>query len=90
MRITLELLIDAEVFDTAEAKKAEELAISTNGRVYTWKTIGKHNWLEQGFSRVDALCLVVLPPSLPDSVKMLDDVLEEGDDDEDEEWDDSP
>ncbi len=89
MRITLELLIDAEAFDTAEAEKADALAISTNGRVYTWKTIGKHNWLEQGFSRVDALCLVVLPPSLPDTVKMFDDMLEE-DDDEDEEWDDSP
>lgn len=80
MRVTLHLEMDAEVFDTSEVAKAEALAESTGGQVYTWKTIGRKNWLEHGYRIVDALALVVLPDSLPESVDMCDDVLEEGTD----------
>ena len=77
MRVTLELEIDTELFDLVQAAEAEALAISCNGRVYTWKTLGRHNWLEHGFSNVDAAGPVVLPMSLPDRVKMCDDQLDE-------------
>ena len=78
MRVNLELSMDTDWFDTSEAAKAEELAEITGGRVYTWKTIGKHNWLERGFHIIDALGLVVLPQIFPDEIKMLDDSEEEG------------
>lgn len=73
MRQTLHLEIDTEFFQIEQASEAESLANSTSGGVYTWKTVGKANWLEQGFSNVDALGLVVLPLTLPDTIKMCPD-----------------
>ena len=77
MRVTLELLMDTEMFEIEAAADAEALAKSTGGRVYTWKTIGKHNWLECGYSIADVAGLVVLPRALPDRVRMCDDLEEE-------------
>ena len=45
------VLQDIDVFDTLDAADAEELAKAVGGTVYSWKTIGKHNWLEKGYSR---------------------------------------
>ena len=73
MRVVLELEIETEFFDIEEAAEADALAISRDGRVYTWKTVGRHNWLERGFSLVDSAGLVVLPVLLPDRIKMCDD-----------------
>ncbi len=75
--MTLHLEMDTEMFDTLDAAKAEELAESLGARVYTWKTIGKRNWLELGYSRVDAIGLVVLPALLSDTIQMCDDEEEE-------------
>lgn len=79
MHVTLELLMETEIFELDDGIRAEALAESACGRVYTWKTIGKHNWLEHGYSIVDAAGLVVLPRSLPDTIRMSDDAGEEGD-----------
>ena len=72
------MLQDIDVFDTLDAADAEELAKAVGGTVYSWKTIGKHNWLEKGYSRVDTLALAVLPDRLPDRIQMPDDEPEEG------------
>ncbi len=73
MRITLELLVDAIFFETEDAEDAEGWAEETGGKVYSWKTTGKHNWLESGYSRVDVAGLVVMPLLLPDTIRMTDD-----------------
>ena len=78
MRLTLHLEMDAQVFDTSEAAKAQAIAESFGGRVYTWKTIGKKNLLECGYRMTDAVGLVVLPELLPETVDMCDDEPEEG------------
>ena len=83
MKLTLHLILeDVEYFDTLDAEKAEDLAKRTDGEVYSWKTIGRSNWLEHGYKRADVAGLVVLPGRLPDSIDMADDVLEEDDVDE--------
>ena len=52
-------------------------------RLYTWKTVGRANWLERGISNVDAAGIVALPNSLPDRIEMPnDDVDEENEDEE--------
>jgi hypothetical protein len=76
MKMTLELLVEATFFQTEQAEKAEASAQQTGGKVYSWKTTGRHNWLEEGYSRVDVLGLVVIPTVLPDTVRMLDDEFE--------------
>ena len=73
MEITLELLASALFFETEDAEDAEAWAEETGGKVYSWKTTGKHNWLESGYSRVDVAGLAVIPPLLPDTIKMTDD-----------------
>jgi hypothetical protein len=79
MKQTLHIILeDVEFFDTLDAEKAEDLAKRTDGEVYSWKTIGRSNWLERGYRRVDVLGLVVLPGRLPDSIDMSDDPEEEG------------
>ena len=78
MRVTLEILIEAECFDTSEAQRAEEPAETIGGHVYTWKTLGKHNWLERGYRIVDAIGLVVLPEVVPNEIEMLDDGEKQG------------
>ena len=75
VQITLELLVDAPFFQTEQAEEAEELARRTGGRVYSWKTAGKHNWLEAGYSRVDVIGLAVLPGVLPQTVTMPNDSI---------------
>ena len=79
MKATLQLILeDVELFDTLEEGKAAEFAEGTGGEVYSWKTIGKSNWLEHGYRRVDTLALVVIPGRLPDKIEMADDTEEEG------------
>lgn len=78
MRLIFHLEMTAEVFDTLESKKAETVARSLGGQVYTWKTVGRRNWLGRGYRMVDALALVVLPGAFPDTVHVCDDVPEEG------------
>ena len=75
VQITLELLVDAAFFQTEQAEEAEELARRIGGRVYSWKTAGKHNWLEAGYSRVDVIGLAVLPVVLPQTVTMPNDSI---------------
>ena len=85
MKQTITLILEhVDVFDTLDADKAEEAAKVTNGTVYSWKTVGKVNWLEHGYRQVDTLALVVLPNTLPDYIDMPDDEPEEGVDDCDE------
>ena len=80
MKQTLQLILeDIEFFELMDAEKAEAYAESVNGEVYTWKTTGRWNWLEHGYSIVDVAGLVVLPGRLPDYIDMPDDP---GEDDE--------
>ena len=74
MKITLEVLLATEVFQTEEASLAEELARSCGGTVYSWITSGKSNWLEKGFRWCNVLALVVLPGQLPKTIDLLDDM----------------
>lgn len=83
MQVTLSLLLDREVFDLEEATQVQQLADTTGGRLYCWKTIGGENWLDAGLSIADVLGLVVLPQGLPDTIDMEDDAPEEGDTDND-------
>ncbi len=83
MTVTLPLLLEREMFDLEEAAPAEQLADTTGGRIYCWKTIGQENWLDAGLSIADVLGLVVLPQGLPDTIDMEDDADEEGDTDDD-------
>ena len=73
MNQILTLEIDVKFFQLEEAEEAESLANEVEGVVYTWKTIGKVNWLEHGYRNVDALGLVILPQKLPDVIQMSDD-----------------
>ena len=77
------VLEDVDVFDTLDFEKAGEVAGRTNGRVYSWKTVGKSNWLERGYRQVDTLAFVVLPSEFPESIELPDDEPEESVDDED-------
>ena len=78
MRQTLHIELDVELFQLEEIEDAEALAREQQGTIYTWKTIGKSNWLEHGARNVDALALIVLPAALPDTIQMCDDSEEEG------------
>ena len=78
MKQTLHIEMDVELFDLTDIKKVEAQAKETNGTIYTWKTIGRANWLDQGASNVDALGLVIIPRS-PDRIKMSEDVLDADD-----------
>lgn len=73
MNQTLRIELDVEFFQIEDAAKAESLANEIDGTVYTWKTIGKSNWLEHGYRIVDALGLVILPKAWPDTLQMCDD-----------------
>jgi len=83
MQVTLPILLDREMFGLEEAAQAEQLADTTGGRIYCWKTIGQENWLEAGLSIADVLGLVVLPQGLPDTIDMEEDADEDGDADDD-------
>jgi hypothetical protein len=77
MKLTLHLEMEVEFFQLDEIERAEALAREQSRVIYTWKTIGRHNWLENGAHNVDAAGLVVLPASLGDRVSMCPDELEE-------------
>jgi hypothetical protein len=78
MRQILRLELDVEFFQLEQIEQAEALARKEKGIIYTWRTIGRANWLEHGPRCVDALGLVVLPASFPDTIDMCDDPDEEG------------
>ena len=78
MKQTLHLELDVEFFQLEDIEKAEVLARTELGVIYTWKTVGKANWLEHGPRCVDALGLVVLPTGLPEVIDMPNDGDEEG------------
>ena len=78
MKQTLHLELDTELFPLEERQQAEALSRERRGVIYTWKTLGKSNWLERGISNIDSLGLVVIPASLPNTIAMCDDEEEEG------------
>jgi len=73
VQITLDLIINFELFDITERAKAEALAIATTGNIYSWQTACNANWLEKGIHIVNVLGVVVLPKGLPDTIDMPDD-----------------
>ena len=72
--------IETEFFELEEAYEAEQLTQRTHSQVYSWKTVGRSNWLERGLSISDVLGLVVLSIDLPDSLDMPDDPEVDSDD----------
>ncbi len=79
MQLSLLIDLDTHFFERDEVEEAESLAQSTNGAIYSWKTVGRSNWLEGGYSCIDVLGIVVLPSSLPEYIDMPDDPPEPGD-----------
>jgi len=79
MIVQLPLLLETNLFMIEEAQDAEKHAERAGSTVYSWKTCGRSNWLEKGFSLVDVLGFVVLPSGLPSTVEMPDDPPEETD-----------
>ena len=73
MQVTLDLILDLDLFDISEYAKAQALADETGGNIYSWQTACNGNWLEKGIHRVNALGLVVLPKGLPNRIDMPDD-----------------
>jgi hypothetical protein len=41
--------------------------------MYSWKTEGRSNWLEKGFSVVDVLGFTILLDGLPNEIDLPDD-----------------
>ena len=74
--ITFHLQLPLHLYQLEEAGKAESQAKKADGKVYTWKTSGNHNWLEKGISNTDTLGLVVVPNHLPDTIDLPDDSLQ--------------
>ena len=62
------------MFHTTQPQEAQEYVDKNGGNIYTWKSIGRENWLEKGFSRSDTLVFVVLPDLLQDNIQMPDDL----------------
>jgi hypothetical protein len=65
------------VYQLEEYNEVVRIANKQSSTVYSWKTLGKDNWLEQGISLIDTLGLIVLPKGLPDVIDMADDIIEE-------------
>lgn len=65
--------LSLEIFQIEFARELELLAAKNNGTVYSWKTTGRKNWLEKGFSIVDVLGLTILPKDQPDWIDLPDD-----------------
>ena len=65
--------LDFDLFQLEEWRAASRKARMSHGSIYTWKTVGRSNWLEKRPSVVDALGLVVLPAWLPDYIDLPDD-----------------
>ncbi len=78
MKVNLGKGYNFECFDIEEAKQAEKLAKETDGVVYSWKTEGRYNWFQKGFSLVDVLGLTVLPKGMPELIDLPDDEDEKG------------
>jgi hypothetical protein len=76
MKVNLGNKIEFECFDIEEAIQIEKLANETNSVVYSWKTEGRYNWFQKGFSVVDVLGLTVLPKGLPDWIDLPDDKVQ--------------
>lgn len=73
MKVNLGDEIEFECFGTENAHDVENLAQESDGVVYSWKTEGRYNWLEKGFSIVNVLGLTILPNGLPDIIDLPDD-----------------
>lgn len=79
MRVALTLFLPQETtwevdfFQLEDIRETQQRVSQTGGRVYSWKTAGKYNWLESGFSIVDVLGLVILPNNLPEMIQMPND-----------------
>ena len=70
-----EILIN--FFQLEDVGLAEQMAAETGRRIYTWKTVGRSNWLEARLSIVDSLGLILLPHGFPDFIEMPDDSNED-------------
>jgi len=73
MRAVLDVSLPVTLYDLEQHAAAEACAEASGGEVFSWKTTGRSNWLEKGFSVVDVLALVVLPAGLPDVLDMPED-----------------
>jgi len=73
MNVNLGDEFEFDCFDIEEAQQVEKLAKETDGVVYSWKTEGRYNWFQKGFTVVDVLGLTVLPKGLPDWIDLPDD-----------------
>ena len=73
MKVNLDDGFEFECFAIEEAKLVEKIAKETDGVVYSWKTEGRYNWFQKGFTVVDVLGLTVLPKGLPDWIDLPDD-----------------
>lgn len=73
MKVSLVEDLEFEFFQIEELKNAKQYAKEVDGSIYSWKTIGKSNWLEKRLSVVDVLGLAVLPKNLPDWINLPDD-----------------
>ncbi len=80
MKVALQVILETELFQIEDRKKAAAFAHRFPGVIYTWKTTGRSNWLERGMSLVDSLGLVVLPARLPAHIEMPDDPPDESND----------
>ncbi|MGH8103500.1 MAG: hypothetical protein ACREJQ_03150 [bacterium] len=76
MRVTIALLLDLELYQLEEAGFAELRAAVEGREVYSWKTVGRSNWLERRYSIADILGYVILPTGLPKIIDMPDDAPE--------------
>ena len=68
MKIQLGNEISFELFQIEEYIHVERLVEEVNGEIYSWKTQGKYNWFEKGFSFSDTLGLVILERGLPNQI----------------------
>ena len=73
MKVNLGREMEFEFFQIEDAGKAEKLAQETHGVLYSWKTEGRSNWLQQGFSIVNVLGLTVLNAGLSEIIDLPDD-----------------
>jgi hypothetical protein len=73
MKVNLGNGIEIECFQLEDARYTKTLAQEINGVVYSWKTEGRYNWLERGFSVVDVLGLTILPDGLSNKIDLPDD-----------------
>jgi hypothetical protein len=73
MKIQFSNEINFELSQIEECMYIERLAKETNGEVYSWKTQGKFNWFEKGYSLSDTLGLVVLERGLPNQIILPND-----------------